>query len=558
MGGGLSYEASFQAVGLDFGTTTSLMAQRSGLGPVNVLPLGRQRNLLPSVVSPVRGGYLVGEDADELPPDQVVRSVKRAITDGTPTVRLGGHADGVELNADEVIGAVLNEIVRRGRERGIDLPSQPVVRIGCPAAWTRQQRQRLIDVSRAADLPVSHATLVDEPVAAGVAWLTAQYLTSAEPVRGRLLVFDMGGGTLDVAVLDVEGGARPRVRVLASGGLPQAGDSLDQEIADTLRERLGADISSLPNPAMAEGALLLAARQAKERLSRVESFPIRLPVMYFGAGTPTIRVSRDELDELFTPQLQWAEQLVWQQLRLARLTHLRGASTQDTMRARPDQLAADVTHVLLAGGMSNVPYVRRRLRELFPYAWVFDNPGPVTADESIVAGLADTIGYDELSMHRPSFDVLLEWPGGGVTLYEAYTPLFDGWQIQSGQSLLGYTRRLDRSGFPQDGWGRLRVVTPSGETLALRDAPAPGRTPVVHPSGVDIRFGSHQMTFKLYTDGRIHLTDGAGFENTVLADGWQAILGPDSAPEPQVVPAPRTHYPFNREELNLPEVRSPW
>jgi hypothetical protein len=256
--------------------------------------------------------------------------------------------------------------------------------------------------------------------------------------------------------------------------------------------------------------------------------------------------------------MAWAEQLVWQQLRLARLTHLRGASTQDTMRATPEQLATDVTHVLLAGGMSNVPYVRRRLRELFPYAWVFDNPGPVSADESIVAGLADTIGYDELSMHRPSFDVVLEWEHGRIVLYEAYTPLFDSWQIQSGQNLLGYERRPDRHLFPQDGWGRLRVLTPSGDSMALRDAPAPGREPRTHPSGVDIRFGSHQMVFKLYTDGRIHLTDGAGFENTVFAEGWQLIIGPDSAPEPQVVPMPRSSYPFNRDELNLPEVRSLW
>jgi molecular chaperone DnaK (HSP70) len=539
---------------VDFGTSTSLVAQRSGMQPVDVVNLGTTKKFVPSVASPSGGSYLVGEAADGLPANQVIRSVKRAITEEKSTVRVGGTSGGVEVAADDVMRAILHEVSLRAQGQGVALRSEPVVRMGCPAAWHRGQRQRVLDLARSVGLPVDHTTLIDEPVAAGVAWLTARYLRSADPVSGRLVVFDMGGGTLDIAVLDVVGGARPRVRVLASDGVARAGDTLDQAIADTLRERLGVDLAGLPNPALAEAVLLLLSREAKERLSLRDSHPVVLSRQHFGAVSP-LRLTRVEVEELMQPQMQLAEQLLWHQLRIARLTHHRGASTQDVMRCTPVQLAGDVTYVLLAGGMSNVPFIRRRLRELFPQAQVHDTASDdIAPDETIVAGLADTVGYDGLSMHRPAFDVFLEWYYGStpyrLELYAGYTPLFTGYQLMMGQSALGYERRLDRAAMPQDGVARLRAVAPGGAPLALHD----GRG--THSDGVDVRFGSHEMLFKLYADGLIRLTDGSGFEHALRADGWLPILGVDSAPEPVDVPDPVPHYPFNREALNLPELTS--
>jgi molecular chaperone DnaK (HSP70) len=70
----------------------------------------------------------------------------------------------------------------------------------------------LLAIARRAGLPVAEAALVDEPVAAGIAWLTYRFLAHGERPTGSLLVFDMGGGTLDVAVLSVAGWAQPRDR----------------------------------------------------------------------------------------------------------------------------------------------------------------------------------------------------------------------------------------------------------------------------------------------------------------------------------------------------------
>jgi hypothetical protein len=193
-----------------------------------------------------------------------------------------------------------------------------------------------------------------------------------------------------------------------------------------------------------------------------------------------------------------------------------------------------------------MPCLRTRLRGLFPHASVFDHPDGIEPDEAIVAGLADTVGYDQLSMHRPGFDVTLEWRHGKkrqVTLYEAYTPLYDRTDIDNRRFLLGHATRPERTLFPQWRSGTLWARTPTGEPVPLVSAQG-GR----HVKGVPIRFGSHQIEFKLYADGRIHLSDGAGFVHGLRPDGWRPIIGRVEVPEPRPDPDLPVPYPFNRED----------
>jgi hypothetical protein len=213
----------------------------------------------------------------------------------------------------------------------------------------------------------------------------------------------------------------------------------------------------------------------------------------------------------------------------------------DTQRTSSDDLAPDVNYVLLAGGMSHMPAVRSRLREMFPKAQVFDDPGDgIRPDESIVAGLADTVGYHNLSMYRPAFDIVLDWSGGTHTLYEAYTPLFTPDQIRSGRSALGFEFRFPRRSLPQSGQGHLRAVSPSGQRVPLQRS---GETLDVLP----VRFGSHESVFKLYADGRILFTDGSGFHHEVRLDGWRPVIGRDHRP-PRTWPQIRAPYPFNLDD----------
>src|SRR5262245_23074020 len=169
---------------------------------------------MPSIAAIDGRRYVVGERAEETP-ERVIRSVKRAITDNKINVGPSGPPDAMEVPADNVIVAIFKEIKKRANAAGRPLGRLKEVRLGCPAMWNGSQRRRLLDLAGKAGLPVTDAALVDEPVAAGVAWLADQYLKDPRPLQGRLVVFDMGGGTLDVAVLDVVGGERPDVRVLA-------------------------------------------------------------------------------------------------------------------------------------------------------------------------------------------------------------------------------------------------------------------------------------------------------------------------------------------------------
>lgn len=532
-------EPDLQAVGVDFGTSTSMVAQRLGLGRVEVLPLGHRAAWLPSVASGIGGLYVVGEDADALPPDRIIFSAKRAITKNRAKIRVGAQEDGEEVDADEVILALLKEIDKRARRIGLPLADQPVLRFGCPAIWGRAQRNRLLDLTREAKLPTGHATLVDEPVAAGVAWLTAAHLTRPVPVEGRLLVFDMGGGTLDIAVLDVHGGMEPSVAVLACSGVPEAGDALDEKIAAGLQAQLGLDLDALRDPPKAKGALRRGAREAKIRLSERETYPVVLSPTFFGTRVPALRYSRAELEQVFAPQLADAEQYVWHALRLARLAHIHGDSTQDALRADPDELAKDVHYVLLAGGMSQVPMVRRRMRELFAGAEVFDDAG-LAPDLAVVAGLADTVGYRGVSMPRPSFDFLLEYSSGEdmVVLYEAYTPLHEPWTVQTGQLRPGRETRVEAARLPQQGDGCLRVRTPDGQPVALVDD-LTGR-PV---DGLGVRFGRHDVVLKLYPDGRVLLTEGTGDHHELRVGAWKPTEGAGPKPSEGRAEEPNVYYP---------------
>ena len=170
--------------------------------------MGRATSWLPSVALADGVRILVGEDADEAGPAQI-RSIKRAITERREAITVVGPDGPREVKADTVIAEILRELVRRARGAGVALDGGREVRLGCPAMWDGAQRRRMVAIAEAAGLSMGRSALVDEPVAAGLAWLSYRYLAHGERPNGTLLVFDMGGGTLDVAVLAVAGGPQP-------------------------------------------------------------------------------------------------------------------------------------------------------------------------------------------------------------------------------------------------------------------------------------------------------------------------------------------------------------
>ncbi len=530
-----------RAVGVDFGTSTSLVAERDGAERAEILPLGDdlRTRYVPSVAALRDGRIVLAEQAEGRRSDAVIRSIKRGITENRDQIRVATSDGEIEVAVDEVVLGLLTEIAMRTRRQGLHLDKEPLVRLGCPAMWTGPQRRRLIDLARKAGLPVDHATLIDEPVAAGVAWLAHRYLAHRDAPQGRVLVFDMGGGTLDLAVLDVIGGAKPDVTVLAAIGLAEAGDDLDRtlvrEFAADLSSR-GFDLESSPDASELRGELLNQARSTKVVLSASLHRTVQLPADRFG-GIRTIDFARAQLEEAFEPQLTRAEQMVWAALRAARLTEefapkedvparaeVSAMKPEELRRLGPEDLARDVKYVVLAGGMSRVPLVARRLGEMFPEAELYERVGDFLADEVVVAGLADTAGYDKINLHRPAFDFVLEWDEGRERrmLYEAYTPLYDPTQVNLGATFLGHGWYARYPDIAREGVGVLRVLSPTGERVQLE---LDGNV----MDGLRVGFGSKGFSFKIYCGGQILISDGVGRRYSMRVTSWPVVRGADFA-----------------------------
>jgi hypothetical protein len=170
--------------------------------------------------------------------------------------------------------------------------------------------------------------------------------------------------------------------------------------------------------------------------------------------------------------------------------------------------------VLLSGGMSQIPYVAERMRELFPAATI---ELAATPPESAVAmGLAHATQYGRINMYRPAFDILLEWDNGREfrTVYDAYTPLFEPWQITGGDDLR-YVRTGVNLSLPRKGRGKLRVVSHSGQRV--RATLGRGRL-----DGFPVALDDQKFSFAIYPNGRISMTDGSGTHDGHVED-WYAL-----------------------------------
>jgi molecular chaperone DnaK (HSP70) len=494
-------------IGLDFGTSTTLVAS-----PTGVVPIGESQPWMPSLVGYVDDGSIVtGEATDDVPPEQVIRSIKRSITGDRHFAQLDLPSGVREVRTDDLMVELLHDMARRSAAAGHDLARASDVRMGCPAMWDRGQRDRLVTIARRAGLGVTLADLIDEPVAAGIAWLSDHAVDARRPMR--LVVFDMGGGTLDIAVLDVRGAHGRDVAVLAAVGVAEAGDDLDRALARDLDEVLavaGVDVDSLGNRARARLRLLHAAREAKHALTLETETDIVLPRQLFGIAS--VPYTRAQLEEVFLDQMQRAEAQVVMALMVARLTDTVGGTARDIARTPWDELADGVDVVLLSGGMSQIPYVAERLRDLF---------GPTTrvefatdpSENAVVLGLARAGGFSRTNMYRPAFDVLLEWDRGRATrtVYEAFTPLVAADQIRRGDAELRYVRDADELSLPRRGKGRLRLVSHAGE---------PVRATIGAKSldGYTVEL-SDKFEFSLYPNGRVRVVDAAGTYDGRI-EGW--------------------------------------
>ncbi len=362
-------------IGIDLGTTNSLVAYvDEATGLPRVIPDAEGRPLLPSVVAFTPDGIVVGEAARRQlarRPADTVYSVKRLMGRGHEDVKdemrflpfriVPGEGlvklavGGREVTPPEVSAAVLKALKERA-ERHFGEPIEKAV-VTVPAYFNDAQRQATKDAGRIAGLDV--VRIVNEPTAASLAY-GLQRLS-----EGVIAVYDLGGGTFDVSILRVKGGVF--VVLATNGDTHLGGDDLDRVLALWLLEdiavrhhaELDRDCVDLARDPEAMQELRLAAEAAKIRLSSEERTTLTIP---FAGFTYRRDITRAELERLVEP-------LVTRTLGPCR-------------RALGDAglTPADIDEIVLVGGSTRVPLVRRRVQELFgkaPHSQL--NPDEVVA-----------------------------------------------------------------------------------------------------------------------------------------------------------------------------------
>jgi molecular chaperone DnaK (HSP70) len=495
--------------GFDFGTSTTLIAS-----PAGVVPIGTRVPWMPSVVGFLEdGSVVVGENALREAPHPI-RSIKRMITDNRDYVRSDPPAGPRDVPADELMVALLAEAVRLGQAGGQALRRSGVVRLGCPAMWDGEQRRRLLRIAQRAGLPVTLATLVDEPVAAGIAWLAATPRDTTKPLR--VLVFDMGGGTLDLAVLDVRGAGHQDLSVLAAFGVAEAGDSLDDVVAadlDLVIAAAGVDIDTLAKPLRARETLVDAARDAKVALTYDTEHPVVLDPRFF--GNLEIWYTRKQLNAVFEEQMDRAESYVLLALQIAALSRPGVATAADLTAMTLDALVGHVDVVVLSGGMSRIPYVADRLKGLFP-ATTRIELATASPEDAVALGLAKAAQYGRINMYRPAFDIRIDWNRGRESrvIYQAYTPLVEPAQFSRAGGELRFARTARQLSLPRKTKARLRVVSHSGE-------PVHAGFGGDKLDGYRVRLNEQEFEFAIYPSGRLRLVDGTGVHDGQILD-WAA------------------------------------
>ena len=483
-----------RAVGIDLGTTNSAIAVLEG-GEPTIIPNAEGARTTPSVVAFSKTGeVLVGEIAKRQAVtnvDRTISSVKRHMgTDWTTEI------DGKKYTAQEISARILQKL-KRDAEAYLGEPVTEAV-ITVPAYFNDAQRQATKDAGQIAGLKVER--IVNEPTAAALA-----YGLEKGKEDELILVFDLGGGTFDVSLLEVgkddDGFSTIQVRA-TSGDNHLGGDDWDQRIVDWLidqvKAKTGADLSK---DAVALQRLKEAAEQAKKELSSATSTNISLQYLSMTADGPI------HLDETLTR---------------AKFEELTADLLERTKKPFRDVMAeagvtvSEIDHVVLVGGSTRMPAVTEVVKELTggrePNKGV--NPDEVVAvGAALQAGVIQGDRKDVLLIDVTPLSLGIETKGGVMTkLIDRNTAI--------------PTKASEIFSTAEDGQPSVLIQVYQGEREFARDnkllgtfelsgiAPAPRGVPQI------------EVTFDIDANGIVHVSAkdrGTGKEQSVTITGGSSL-----------------------------------
>ncbi|CCH90557.1 Chaperone protein dnaK (Heat shock protein 70) (Heat shock 70 kDa protein) (HSP70) [Modestobacter italicus] len=381
-----------RAVGIDLGTTNSVVAVLEG-GEPTVIANSEGARTTPSVVAFAKNGeVLVGQSAKNQAVtnvDRTIRSVKREIGTTWKT----GDIDGKQYTPQEISARVLQKL-KRDAETYLGEPVTEAV-ITVPAYFEDAQRQATKEAGEIAGLNVLR--IVNEPTAAALA-----YGLDKGETEQTILVFDLGGGTFDVSLLEIGDGV---IEVKSTAGDNKlGGDDWDERVVKHLVQTFNAQSGiDLSKDKLAMQRLREAAEKAKIELSGAQSTNVNLPYITAGADGPLhldVTITRAEFQRLTQDLLDRTKAPFNQAIRDAGVK------------------VGDIDHVVLVGGSTRMPAVTDLVRELT--GGKEPNKG-VNPDEVVAVGAALQAGVlrgevkDVLLLDVTPLSLGIETKGGIMT-----------------------------------------------------------------------------------------------------------------------------------------------
>ncbi len=322
-------------VGIDLGTTNSEIAVWQN-NRVRIIE-GDSGPVLPSCVGIDNdGNIIIGEPARNqyiAYPERTVKSVKRLMGSGTNVTM-----NGMEFSPQEISAMIIGEL-KRMAERELGQSIEKAV-ITVPAFFSDVQRQATREAGEIAGLQV--VKMINEPTAA-----TLAYETGTEETR-KVLVYDLGGGTFDVSVVNMEAGV---IEVMAShGNNALGGDDFDERISGFITDYLMEEHGITEIPQNAVSRIMRAAEDAKKALSAQPFATIREEYLLKKDGVPfnlELELSREDYHTMIQPLVDETIDAVHFVLKDAGM------------------VASDIDEILLVGGSTRTVLVQNRLEELF-------------------------------------------------------------------------------------------------------------------------------------------------------------------------------------------------
>ncbi len=350
-----------KVIGIDLGTTNSCVAVLEG-GEPTIIPNSEGNRTTPSIVAFTKNGErLVGETAKRQAitnPDRTIASIKREM--GT---NYSVEIDGRKYSPQEISSMVLAKLKADAESYLGEKVTEAVITV--PAYFTDAQRQATKDAGKIAGLDVKR--IVNEPTAASLA-----YGLDKTEEQQKILVFDLGGGTFDVSILEIGDGV---FEVLATNGDNHlGGDDFDKVVMDFMAEQFQKEHGiDLRNDKMSKQRLKEAAEKAKKELSSTQTTNVNLPFITASQEGPLhldMDITRAKFEQLSSDLVK--------------------RTLEPTRKAIKDAgiSASELSQIILVGGSSRIPAVQEAVKGITGK----DAHKGINPDECVALGAAIQAG----------------------------------------------------------------------------------------------------------------------------------------------------------------------